>query len=97
MSARPANNGNRTAQRTGATVARKLRAAGWNISPAARQYTARGVFVSAMDDYVSILVDLGAASEIKARRIAETVSAMGTGVEVTAEDGWAMVHFTYSR
>lgn len=55
----PQNRGNRSPKRTGAIVSRKLKAAGFNISPAARKYKYEGIFVSAQGDYVSILVDLG--------------------------------------
>lgn len=59
----PQNRGNKTTNRTGPNVSRKLRAAGWNISPSARKYREKGIFVSAGGNHVWILVDLGDSSK----------------------------------
>ena len=55
----PQNRGNRSATRIGSAMSRKLRTAGWNISPSGRKHKHEGIFVSAQGDHVSILVDLG--------------------------------------
>lgn len=57
----PQGRGNKTTNRTGSNVSRKLKAAGFNISPAARKYRYEGIFVSAQGDHVSVMVDLGRA------------------------------------
>ena len=43
----------------GTTVSRRLRKAGFNISPAAARHKRDGVFVKAMGDRISVLIDLG--------------------------------------
>jgi hypothetical protein len=58
---RPKNRGNRSTNRVGSTVSRRLRAAGWNISPSARKYKADGMFVTGHGDSVTVLVDFGLA------------------------------------
>jgi hypothetical protein len=55
---RPANRGNRTPNRVGTVVSRRLRAAGVNVSPSARKYRCPGIFVSTMGSYTSIMIDL---------------------------------------
>lgn len=100
----PQNRGNKSATRTGATVSRKLRAMGWNISPAARKYKAEGIFVSAQGDYVSILVDLGNAAknrEIAAQLRAEIEASpwgpAACGGRDDAMNGFSFVRFDYVR
>lgn len=94
---RPQNSGNRTTQRFGATASRRLRAAGFNISPSARRYKHDGVFVAGRGDFISVLVDLPARSVAVANKIAETVRGWGMDAEVTVVDEGraALVHFTY--
>lgn len=99
--ARPANNGNRSTNRVGATVSRRLRAEGWNISPSARKYRYSGIFVTGHGDSVSVLLDLGLAA--KNRRYAGDIEATvrtwaqtGDVVEMTVlDDGSVFVRFTY--
>lgn len=55
----PQNRGNKSASRPGPLVSRKLRAAGWNVSPSARRHDFDGIFVSAQGDSVSVWVRLG--------------------------------------
>lgn len=56
---RPANRGNKTTTRIGSTVSRKLRAAGWNIAPAAMRHKRDVTTVSAQGRRVSVLADTG--------------------------------------
>ena len=53
----PRNRGNRSSNRTGSTVSRRLRAAGWTISAPARKHRYPGVFVSTAGDQVAVYVD----------------------------------------
>jgi len=94
---RPQNSGNRSAQRLGPTISRRLRAAGWNVSPAARKHKADGIYVSAMGDFISVLVDLGGRSAGEAQALAETVRGWGCVPQVKDEAGYSLVHFTYGR
>lgn len=98
----PRNGGNKTANRVGSAVSRRLRAAGWNISPSARKYKADGMFVSAAGDNVTVLLDFGLASKNKryAGGVEATVRPWAeTGdVDITVlEDGAVFVRFTYGR
>jgi hypothetical protein len=100
--ARPANNGNRSTNRVGSTVSRRLRAAGWNISPSARKYKADGMFVTGFGDSVSVLLDFGLAAKNKryAGDVEETVRAWSevNEVEITVlDDGAVFVRFAYGR
>lgn len=61
----PKNRGNRSTNRVGATVSRRLRAADWNISPSARKYKADGMFVTGHGDSVTVLMDFGVATRWK--------------------------------
>lgn len=94
----PRNRGNRSPNRLGSVVSRRLRKDGWNISPAARRYRAQGIFVRGMDAYVSVLVDLGSRSETEALALAETVKTwpQATDVDVLPDDGFAHVTFHYT-
>lgn len=56
---RPANRGNRSANRIGSVVSRRLRAAGWNIAPAAMRHKRDVTTVSAQGNRVSVLADTG--------------------------------------
>ncbi len=102
MAAQPRNNGNRSTNRVGATVSRRLRAANWNISPAARKYKASGMFVTGFPDgSVTVLVDLGL--DAKNVRVADQVAAelrtwdQVTGVAVSpSETGAVFVRLNYS-
>ncbi|MDX3860058.1 hypothetical protein [Streptomyces europaeiscabiei] len=91
--------GNRSTNRVGPTVSRRLRAAGWNIGPATRRHSHRGVFVKTAGDFVSVLVDTGDASdnEQAANGIREAVEAWAEAgnVSVTEDDGVRWVRFTY--
>jgi hypothetical protein len=97
----PRNGGNKSANRVGSTVSRRLRAAGWNISPAARRNLHCGIFVKAMGDYVSILVDTGAEERNAkaAEGIHATVSswAKASDIEVKEDDGVRWIRFIYGR
>jgi hypothetical protein len=63
--ARPQNRGNRSSNRVGATVSRRLRAAGFNVSPSARKHVYNGLFVSGKEGRATVLVDLGAPTKNK--------------------------------
>lgn len=99
--ARPRNRGNRSTNRVGATVSRRLRAADWNVSPSARKYKADGMFVTGHGDSVTVLMDFGVAA--KNQRVAEGVAATVRGwpqvngfVSIDPlEDGAVFVRFTY--
>lgn len=98
---RPANNGNRSTNRVGATVSRRLRAADWNVSPSARKHMHHGMFVTGMGDYVSVMMDFGidAKNERVAAGVLQTVStwAQVSGAEITSDDGVFWVRFSYGR
>lgn len=95
------NRGNKSSNRIGSTVSRKLRAAGWNISPAGRKYRYDGIYVSAQGDSVNVMVDLGLAS--KNLRVAEGISAellsLGIAADIRVSDGTELdtrfIRFTY--
>jgi hypothetical protein len=98
----PQNRGNKTVHRTGSTVSRRLRAAGFNISPSARKHLYSGMFVSAAEDYASVLFDLG--DEMRNREAsAEVYQLVGTWERVSRldvsvlEDGRARVTFILGR
>lgn len=80
------NRGNKTTARLGAAVSRKLRTAGWNISPNARKYNYDGIFVSAQGTSISVMVDLGVlAKNIEtAAQIAATLKSWGNVGDVRA-------------
>lgn len=59
---RPANRGNRSSNRVGSLTSRRLKAAGFNVSPSSRRHRFNGLFVSGIDKTASILLDLGTAS-----------------------------------
>lgn len=97
---RPQNGGNKSTQRYGVTVSRRLRTAGINVSPAARRYQHLGVFVAGRGDYISILVDLGTQERSKgvAEEIAEIVRGWrlnGPEVEAELAEDHAWVRFYY--
>jgi hypothetical protein len=96
---RPQNSGNRSSLRLGPTVSRRLKAAGFNVSPAARRYTAQGIFVRAAERRVSVTVDTGANHIAVATEIAAEVASWGFLAEVTKYEhegeAWATVRFTY--
>lgn len=99
----PRNRGNRSANRVGATVSRRLRAADWNVSPSAHKYKRDGMFVTGRGDRVTVLLDFGI--ESKNLRLAEGVAATVRGWDQVngavsidlLEDGAAFVRFTYGR
>ncbi len=99
----PKNRGNRSTNRVGATVSRRLRAADWNVSPTNRKYKSDGMFVSGYGDTVSILIDFG--SDSKNQEVAEGVTDTVCSWDqvpgfVTAdptEDGAIFIRFGYSR
>jgi hypothetical protein len=96
---RPQNGGNRSSLRFGPIVSRRLKAAGFNISPSARRYTHQGIFVRASENRISVTVDTGAHCVDVATEIAAEVAGWGFLAEVTKgeHDGehWATVRFTY--
>lgn len=98
----PRNHGNRSGNRIGSTVSRRLGAAEWNISPSGNKFQRPGIYVSAAGDLVSILVDLDNHHENR-------VAAAGILAEVWGweqvsdaegichnEDGSWSVRFTYT-
>jgi hypothetical protein len=96
----PRNRGNRSTNRVGATVSRRLRAAGWNVSPSARRNKHYGLFVKATGDYVSVMVDtsLDARNEEAANGIRDLVTTWPqvTDAKVTEDGGVRWVRFTYA-
>lgn len=98
----PKNNGNKTANRIGATVSRRLRSAGIRVSPAADRYRREGTFVAARGDLVSVLVSTGdrASNTATAARVLCAAShwpqVHDFEIEKT-EDGSCFVWFTYGR
>src|SRR5262245_15806782 len=95
----PQNRGNKSTHRTGATVSRRLRAADFNISPAARKHRHAGMFVSAQGDHCSVWIDLDLDARNE-RVMGEVVETLRTWTEVTDIDvrnigGAQLVHFTY--
>lgn len=100
----PQGRGNKTTNRIGSNISRKLKAAGFNISPAARKYRHGGIYVSAQGDRVSVLVDLGRADRNTAlgNQIAEflvMLDCCGGPVDVRRTEGLdsVRVSFTYTR
>jgi len=98
----PRNRGNRSTNRVGATVSRRLRAAGWNVSPSARKYKADGMFVTGHGDSATVLMDFGL--DAKNARVADEVAALvrtwtqASNVSVDPlEDGAVFVRFGYGR
>lgn len=98
----PRNSGNKSPNRAGTTVSRRLRHAGWNISPSARRYRYSGIFVAGRGDHVSVLVDSGVdarnatvAEEIRA--VVRTWPQAGDVTITAADSGAAFVRFTYGR
>lgn len=100
----PQNRGNKTTSRVGTTMSRKLRAAGWNISPSARKHRYDGIFVSAQGDHVCILVDLGV--DQRNREGARQMAAQLVGwdcvpdvvrVSESPETGACFIQFTYQH
>jgi hypothetical protein len=71
------------ASNTGATVSRRLRAAGFNVSPSARRHRFNGLFVSGRGSRVTITIDLGVPSE-NDRVACELLDAV---------DGWPQVSY----
>lgn len=55
----PQNRGNRSAHRTGATVSRRLRTAGFNLVSPDRRHITQCATVRGAGDYFSVLVDYG--------------------------------------
>lgn len=100
---RPANRGNRTPStaRVGQRVSRKLKAAGWKVSPAARKNRYDGMFVSAMGDFVSVLFDLGSPTDNKmcgeslAEQMRTWPQASGVEVKPVGETDAIFVNFTW--
>jgi hypothetical protein len=97
---RPQNSGNRSSLRLGPVVSRRLKAAGFNISPAARRYKAQGIFVRAAERRISVTVDTGANAATVAAEIAAEVASWGFPAEVASQthegESWSTVRFTYS-
>lgn len=91
--------GNKTPNRTGPVVSRRLRAAGFNISPSAARNVRDGITVAARGDMISVLIDLPGAnrSEI-ARDIATVAASWPEAGLVQVSDGDAtFVRFAYGR
>jgi len=100
----PQNRGNKGTNRLGAVVSRKLRAAGWNISPAARRHRHDGIYVSAQDNHVSIVLDLGLPqrnTQVMLKMAQELAAWPGTSEEIrlSSPEGTdaCFIHFTYNR
>lgn len=99
----PRNRGNKGSNRTGVTVSRRLRAAGWNISPSGRKYKSEGIFVSAGCNLVTVLFDLGidAKNARLARKMADELEGLGWAVDVQVTlpegTGAAFIHFEYRK
>ena len=98
------NTGNQTQARAGAAVSRKLRAMGWNISPAGRKYRYDGIYVSAGASLVTVLIDLGIAAKNQrvCQTLAEELAGQGwaTGMSTTyptEATGAAFIHFEYTK
>lgn len=97
------NRGNKNTDRTGVTVSRKLRAAGWNISPSARKYSYPGIYVSAQGASVTILVDLASSTQNYqvALDLAGELTGWGGAASVirvsNSAAGARFVRFTYHR
>lgn len=92
------NKGNRSNTRFGSAASRRLRSAGYNISPAARRHRHDGIFVAGRGDYISVLVDLPGTDRCAraAEEIAATVRSWGMTPEVTvSKDSCAWVRFPY--
>lgn len=95
----PRNGGNKSANRVGPVVSRRLRAAGFNISPSVVRNVRDGITVAARGDSVSVLVDLpGTCRAEIARDMAAVVATwpQADGVRVS-EGGAVFVRFTYGR
>lgn len=98
----PRNRGNRSTNRVGSTVSRRLRAAGWNVSPSARKFKYDGMFVTGHGDSVSVLMDFGL--DAKNLRVAKAVqlemagwAQTGTVTLDVLEDGAVYVRTSYGR
>lgn len=81
----PANRGNRSSNRVGATVSRRLRAAGFNVSPSARCWTDNGMFVRGVDGRATITVDFGIPVK-NDRVVCELLDELFTWPQVTCVD-----------
>jgi hypothetical protein len=99
----PRNHGNKSVNRTGALVSRRLRNAGWTISPGARKHRMDGMFVSQHGDSITVLVDLGG-GPARNRDVADQVATeVGTWAKsdnvstVLLGGGAVHVYFTYGR
>lgn len=99
---RPRNRGNKSGLRVGPGVARRLRQAGINISPAAAKHHREGIFVSARELDISVLVDLGDPQKTRAsaKDVVRVVTSWGlepSTREHTHDDGGVTitVHFTH--
>lgn len=99
----PANRGNRSSNRIGATVSRRLRAAGFNVVSPDRRHVTRCMTVQATDDRVSVLVDYGLTAKNNriAAEVAETlvgwtqVSDLSTDSKLCG-DGAVFIWFDYT-
>ena len=99
---RAQNRGNRSATRIGPVVARRLKKAGINVSPAANKGRREGIFVAARDAHVSVTIDLDVSeSSISeyASEIAAVVTSWGLTPKISVrklESGFiGSVHFTH--
>lgn len=97
----PANRGNKSTNRIGSVVSRKLRAAGWNIAPAAMRHKRDVTTVGALGNRVSVLADTGL--DRRNRRIADGIlNEVATWPEVSdtdltvTESGAVFVRFDYA-
>lgn len=93
--------GNKSSNRIGPAVSRRLRAAGFNISPSASRNVRDGITVAVRGDMVSVLVDLpGTARSEIARDIAAVAATWPqAGTVETREpgNGATFVRFVYGR
>lgn len=97
---RPANRGNRSANRTGATVSRMLRAAGHNVISPDRRHVNQCMTVRAVGDHVSVLIDYGY-FEKNARVAADIEATISTwpqtsDIESRKPEGDTCVYLTFT-
>lgn len=96
----PKNRGNRSADRTGQIVSRRLRKAGYNISPSDRRNKADGTFVRGAHGFVSILIDMGGdgSNQLVQDDLCEYLRGVDWAEDIKATDmGVArLIRFTYT-
>lgn len=99
----PQNRGNKSRNRNGAAASRRLRTAGWNISPNGRKYKSEGIFVSAGGDLITVLFDLGIdAKNVRlANEMVEELTAApwanDVRISLPKNAGAVFIHFDYVK